>query len=42
MSLNDQSICESRDAEFFEHIFPLKNNVPSDVQNNVSTSMSIN
>ena len=42
MSLNDHSICESRDAEFFEHIFPLKINVSSDVQNNASTSMSVN
>ena len=42
ISLNDHSICESRDAEFFEHIFPLKNNVSSDVQNNASTSMSVN
>lgn len=39
MSLNDHFICESRDAEFFEHIFPLKNNVSSDVQNNASTSV---
>ena len=31
MSLNDYSICESRDAEFFEHMLSLKNNVPSDV-----------
>ena len=38
MSLNDYSICESRDAEFCEHIFSLKNNVPSDVKNNASTS----
>jgi len=27
MSLNDFSICESRDAEFSEHVFPLKKNV---------------
>jgi len=27
MSLNDFSIYESRDAEFFEHVFPLKKNV---------------
>ncbi|XP_070036525.1 uncharacterized protein [Nicotiana tomentosiformis] len=38
MSLNDNSIYESRDEEFFEHVFPLKNNVP----NNASTSMSVN
>ena len=31
MYLNDHSICESRDAEFFEHMLSLKNNVPSDV-----------
>ncbi|XP_070001881.1 uncharacterized protein [Nicotiana sylvestris] len=42
MSLNDSSICESRDAEFFEHVFPLKTNMPSDVPNNASTSMSVN
>ncbi|XP_070057462.1 uncharacterized protein [Nicotiana tomentosiformis] len=42
MSLNDSSIYESRDVEFFEHDFPLKNNLPSDVHNNSSTSMSIN
>ncbi|CAH9139832.1 unnamed protein product [Cuscuta epithymum] len=27
VSLNDRTICESRDAEFFEHIFPLKKHV---------------
>jgi len=27
MSLKDFSVCEPRDAEFFEHIFPLKRNV---------------
>ena len=41
-SLNDHSISESRDTKFFEHIFPLKNNVLSDVKNNSSTSMYIN
>lgn len=42
MSLNDYSICESRDAEYLEHIFPLKNDVLSVVQNNASMSMSVN
>nr|XP_016461288.1 PREDICTED: uncharacterized protein LOC107784646 [Nicotiana tabacum] len=28
--------------EFFEHVFPLKNNVPSVVPNNASISMSVN
>ena len=42
MSLNDHSIRESRDAEFSEYIFPLKNNVLRDAQNNASMSMSIN
>lgn len=41
MSLNDYSICESRDAEFFEHVFSLKNNAPIDVQNNTSVSISV-
>ena len=27
MSLNDFSICEFRDAKFFEQVFPLKKNV---------------
>ena len=27
MSLNDYSIFEYKDAEFFEHVFPLKNKV---------------
>ena len=38
MSLNDHSIRESRDAEFFQYIFPLKNNVPSVAQTNASMS----
>ncbi|XP_075096171.1 uncharacterized protein LOC142174282 [Nicotiana tabacum] len=42
MSLNDRSICESRDVEFFEHVFQLKNNLPSDVPKNASISMSVN
>ena len=42
ISLNNHSIRESTDTEFFEYIFPLKNNVPSDAQNNASMSMSIN
>ena len=50
MCLSDRSMCESRDAEFFEHIFPLKNNVVShnnshdashDVSNSVPSSSSI-
>ena len=42
MSLNHYSILESTDAEFFNFIFPLKNNVPSVAQNNDSMSLSIN
>lgn len=38
LSLNDYSISESRDAEFFEHIFPLK---VSDVNVSVSTSSDV-
>jgi len=41
MSLRDHPICESRDAKNFEHIFSVKINVPSDAQNNASTSMSV-
>ena len=39
MSLSDHSICESTYGEFFEHIFSLKINVSSDVQNNAFTYM---
>ena len=35
MSLNDLSISESRDAEFFEHVFPLKKNVPAPAHENI-------
>lgn len=39
MSLSNHYIC---DKEFVEYIFSLKNNVPSDLQNNASTFMFIN
>ncbi|XP_075074780.1 uncharacterized protein LOC142162334 [Nicotiana tabacum] len=35
-------LLKSKDAEFFEHVFPLKNNVSSDMPNNASTSMPVN
>jgi len=31
MSLNDFSICESRDAKFFEHVFHLKKTISTTV-----------
>jgi hypothetical protein len=42
MCLDDRSICESRDAVFFEHIFPLKKNVfSSPVHEHASTCSSV-
>jgi len=35
MSLKDSSISESRDAEFFEHAFPLKRNVVTTVHETI-------
>ena len=35
MSLNDFSICKSRDAKFFDHVFPLKKNVSTTVHETV-------
>ena len=40
MSLFDLSISEYRDAEFFEHVFSLKKDVPHIVHNAVSESMN--
>lgn len=37
MSLKDSSISESRDAEFFEHVFPLKQSVSGNIS--VSTNV---
>ena len=46
MRLNDKSICEYRDAEFFENIFPLMNNaIPTSVLpliENTSSSVTLN
>lgn len=40
MSLHDNSILESRDAEFFEHVFPMKKlNYVNDVA--ISGSISV-
>ena len=41
MSLSDFFISEYRDAELFEHVFPLKKNVPHVVSNPVSESMNL-
>lgn len=44
MRLNDRSMCESRDADFFEHVFPLKKNVTSHelpVSTRTSSSMPL-
>jgi len=35
MSLNDFSNSESRDVEFFKHVFPLKKNVSAPVHENI-------
>ena len=40
MSLSNLSISEYRDAEFFEHVFSLKKDVPHIVNNAVSESMN--
>ena len=41
MSLFDFSVSEYRDAEFFEHVFPLKRDVPQAASNVVSESMNL-
>ena len=41
MSLSDFSVSEYRDAEFFEHVFPLKRDVRHVVSNIVSESMNL-
>lgn len=40
MSLSDNSVCESRDVEFFVHIFPLKKNDVNDVASPTNVIMS--
>lgn len=39
MSLSDYSICESRDAEFFERVFPLKSKVDIDSSSTISSNV---
>jgi len=41
MSLSDFSIFEYRDAEFFEHVFPLKKDVPHVVSNVVPEHVNL-
>jgi len=41
MSLNDYSIFEYRDAEFFEHVFPLEKNVTDVASVNPSESINL-
>lgn len=41
MSLSDFSISEYRDADFFEHVFPLKRNVPHIVSNIVPEHVNL-
>jgi len=41
MSLSDFSISEYRDAKFFEHVFPLKMDVPYVLPNAMSESMNL-
>ena len=41
MSLSDFSISEYRDAEFLEHVFPLKNDVPHVVSNVVFVHVNL-
>jgi len=41
ISLSDFSISEYRDAEFFEHVFPLKKDAPHVVPNIVSKSVNL-
>ena len=41
MSLNDFSISKSRDVGFFEHVFPLKNNVPAPMHENIHMSDNV-
>jgi len=41
LSLSDFSISKYRVAEFFEHVFPLKKNVPHVVSNVVSESVNL-
>ena len=41
MSLFDFSVFEYKIAEFFEHVFPLKRNIPHAVSNAVSESMNL-
>jgi len=41
MSLSDFFISEYRDAELFEHVFPLKKDVPHAVPNAISKSMNL-
>ena len=41
MSLNDYSIFEYRDAEFFEHVFPLKKEVTDVASVNPSETVNL-
>jgi len=41
MSLSDYSISEYRDAEFFEHVFPLKKKVPNVVSDAVPKTVKL-
>jgi len=41
MSLNEFSICESRDAKFFHHMFPLKMNVSTTVHEIVHDNVNM-
>ena len=40
MLLKDKTICEARDAVFFEHIFPMKKSLSSNVDVHDSTNES--
>ena len=42
MSLNNFSICESRDVEFFEHVFSLKKNVCIGVYETIFVHENVN
>ena len=41
MHLNDRTICEYRDAEFFEHEFPLKSSISSSIEPSVVSTSSL-
>jgi len=41
MSLNDYSISEHRDVEFFEHVFPLKKKMSNRTSNSASETVNL-